>query len=110
RETTLAARLVPEPQLVDELPVAGHIGSLEVVQQPATPADHLEQPPTPVEILGVRAKVPREIVDPLREERDLNLGRPRIGLVYLVPIYRRCFFKRHVVYSPSTCYAESIEA
>ena len=41
-----------------------------------------------------------QMVDPLRQERDLHPRRPAICVVRLVLGDRRCFFKSHGVYSP----------
>src|SRR3954451_13185175 len=74
-------RLAAQAELLDEGAVALEIFALQVVQEPAAPADELQQPAARVVIVLVRAKVVRELVDALREHRDLHLRRARVGLV-----------------------------
>src|SRR5438105_3847739 len=76
--------LAPEPQLLDEGPVALQVVSLEIVQKPAAAADELEQPATRVVILRMRPQMLGELVDARREERDLNLRRARVRQVAAV--------------------------
>jgi hypothetical protein len=64
--------LSPEAQLLDQGSVALEIVLLEIVEEPAPPADELEQAPTRVVVLRVGAQVLRQVVDPAREERDLD--------------------------------------
>src|SRR5512140_2816224 len=47
---------------------------LQVIQQAPPLPDQLEQAPSRAEVLGVNLEVVRDHVDPLREERDLDLG------------------------------------
>src|SRR2546426_8473217 len=67
-----------ETQLVDELPIAFQVGALQILQQAAALADHLQEPALPVEILRVDPEVIGKAVDPLGEQRDLDRGRPRV--------------------------------
>lgn len=50
-------------------------------------------------ILGMRPEVVGEIIDPSGQDRDLNAARSGVRLVLVELLYRRCFFKRHVIYS-----------
>ena len=50
--------------------------ALQVVQQPAPAADHLQQAAPRVVVLLVRLQVLGEPVDPLGQDRDLHLGEP----------------------------------
>src|SRR2546423_6282126 len=59
--------LSPEAQLLDEGSIALEIVLLEIVQEPAPPADQLEQTAPRVMVLRVRAQVLRQLVDPARE-------------------------------------------
>src|SRR5215204_1801488 len=72
--------LAPEAQLLDQFSVRLHVFLLEVVQKSAAPPDELQEPAARVVILRMRAEMLRELVDALREERDLDLGRARVGL------------------------------
>src|SRR5579859_1122972 len=84
RRTRGRTRLVPQPELVDDLPVARQVGALEVVQEPTALADHLEEPATAVMVLAVAAEMIGERVDACAEERDLDLGRAEVRSVQLV--------------------------
>src|SRR5215217_713363 len=64
--------LVPEPQFLDDLPVSVDIRTLQVVEQPTTFSDHLEESTTAVVVLLVGAEVVGQIIDSLSEQRDLN--------------------------------------
>src|SRR5512141_651556 len=55
---------------------------LQVIQQAPPLPDQLEQAPPRAEVLGVDLEVVRDHVDPLRQERDLNLGRPGVRVVH----------------------------
>src|SRR2546426_12806024 len=51
------ALLMAETQLVDELPIAFQVGALQILQQAAALAHHLQEPALPVEILRVDPEV-----------------------------------------------------
>jgi hypothetical protein len=76
--------LVAETKLLDQRSVRLEIAPLEVRQQPAAGADHLQESPATVMVLGVGPKVIGEGIDPLGEEGDLHLGRPGVLLMGLV--------------------------
>src|SRR3989442_5218295 len=64
-----AVGLMPETQLVDELPIAFQVYALQVVQQAAALADHFQEAALPMVVLGVRPEVIGQAVDPLGEQR-----------------------------------------
>jgi len=64
----------PEPELGDNRPVPFDVGPLQIVQQPATLPDQLEQPAPRVVVVGVRLEVVGEVIDPFAEDRDLDFG------------------------------------
>ena len=66
--------LVPQAQFLDDLAVAVDIRALQVVEQTATLSDHLEETTSTVVILAVSAEVIRQIVDALREQRNLSVS------------------------------------
>ena len=67
--------LLAQPKPSDDPLVAAEIFALEIVQQPAPPADHFEQTLTGVMILGVGLEVfRRQMLDALGEDGDLDLG------------------------------------
>jgi hypothetical protein len=74
----------PEPELGDDSPVALDVGALQVVQQPATLADQLEQPAPRVVVVGVRLEVVGEVIDPFAEDGDLDFGRSGVLLIEAV--------------------------
>src|SRR6266511_3091881 len=81
--------LMAETQLVDELPVLREVGALQVLQQAAAAADHLQQAALPVKVLGVDPEVLGEAVDPLGEQRHLNPAGPGVPIVLPVLPDRR---------------------
>ena len=84
-----------EPELFDEAAVALEVGPLEVVQETAPPADHLQKTPPPVMILVMRAEVSRKRVDPLSQQRDLDPGRPGIRGMRLMLLHYRLLVNAH---------------
>lgn len=58
----------------DELAISLDISALEVVQQPSATTHHHQQTASAVMIVFVSSEVVCEVVDPLGEERNLNLG------------------------------------
>src|SRR5437764_10011807 len=73
--------LPPEAQLLDEGAVALEVFLLQVVQEPAPPADELQQAAPRVVILRVRPQVLGEAVDALGQHRDLDFRRAGVGLM-----------------------------
>jgi hypothetical protein len=51
--------LVTETELLDQRAIRWQIAALEILKEPATRSDHLEQPPTAMVVLGVGAEVGR---------------------------------------------------
>jgi hypothetical protein len=74
----------PEPELGDDSPVALDVGALQVVQQPATLADQLQQPAPRIVVVGVRLEVVGEVIDPFAEDGDLDFGRSGVLLIEAV--------------------------
>jgi hypothetical protein len=74
---------VPETQSLDESLVAVEIPTLQIVQELSPLPDHHEKTPTGMEILLVRLQVLRQTANPMSQDRDLNLRRPRVGAVHL---------------------------
>src|SRR5947209_4447609 len=73
--------LSPEPEAGDQRPVPLDVVRPHVVEQSTTATDEHQQAPPTVVVLLVRLEVLREVVDPLGEQRDLDLRRPGVGLV-----------------------------
>src|SRR5690606_13101902 len=72
--STTFRRSVPQPQIRDQLPVLLQVVPANVVQQPTALPYHLQQPPSRMVILRMTLEMPRQIVDPLRQERHLPPG------------------------------------
>src|SRR5437867_11499342 len=76
--------MLPSPadsELVDERAVALGVLVLEVLEQPSALADQHQEATPRVVVLGVLLEVIGETVDPLRQERDLDLRRPGVALM-----------------------------
>ena len=73
--------LLPEAETLDQLVVAIGILFPEILEQPAPAPDHLQQAAAGVVVLGVRLEVLGQVRDARREQRDLDLRGPRVGVV-----------------------------
>jgi hypothetical protein len=73
--------LLAQLELFGDRLVTAHVGRLEIVQQPAALADHHEQPAAGPVILQILLQVLGQVVDPLRQQRDLHVSRTGIALV-----------------------------
>jgi len=96
----LSENLLAEVERRDRLAVAVEARLLEVAEEPATLRDHLEEASPRVVILEVGLEVLREVPDALREEGDLDFGRPRVALVRTELVDELRFFlcvKRHLL-------------
>src|SRR5206468_6389128 len=56
------------------------VGALEVAEQAPALADHHQQAAAGVVVLAVRPQVLGELVDPFREQGDLDLGRAGVAV------------------------------
>src|ERR1035438_4849426 len=74
------------PEALDQDRVALLALLLEVVEQAAALADHDHEAAAAVVVLGVGLEVLGEVVDALREDRDLDLRRTGVRLVLLVVV------------------------
>src|SRR5439155_22946514 len=79
----LATVLPANAELVDDRAVPLGILVLEIFEQAPSLADQHQQSPPRVMVLRVGLEVLGEAVDPLGDERDLDLGRTRVALVRL---------------------------
>src|SRR5262245_52504108 len=68
------ARLLADAQLLDESLVPLAVLALQELEQARAAADHHQQPAARREVLLVDLQVLREVIDLLRDERDLDLG------------------------------------
>ena len=79
--------LSTQSQLCDECSVALHVLFLEIPKQAPTLADHHEQTSPAVMVLLVDLQVLGEVVDPLGEQRDLDLRGAGVRPVRAVFVY-----------------------
>src|SRR5215212_3842665 len=68
-------RLPAEPQLLDEGSVSLEVCPLQVVQEPPPASDELQEAAARVVVVLVRPQMLRQLVDPARQHRDLDLRR-----------------------------------
>ena len=78
--------LLSDTQLGDQGTIALDVLLLQVVQQAPALTDHLQQAPVGVLILGVVLHVNGQLVDPLGQNGDLDLGRTGVGLMGTVGV------------------------
>jgi len=76
--------LAAQSQFLDQAPVALQVSLLQIVEEPSAAADELEQSASGVMILPVRAQMLGQLLDPAREQGDLNLGRTRVSIALAV--------------------------
>lgn len=76
--------LVTEPEIRDQAAVPFEVRLLEILQESTTASDHLEQAATTVVVVLVGVEMPPEVVDPLREQSDLDGSTPDVALVECV--------------------------
>src|SRR5918992_2348875 len=74
-------RSAAEPEALDERPVAGDIVVLEVAEQPAAAADHLQEAAARVVVVLVDLEVLGELVDARGQQGHLHLGRAGVALL-----------------------------
>src|SRR5690606_31699838 len=63
---------MPEPQVLDQGAIPLEILPLQILQKPTPATDHLEQAATAVVVLGVFPEMIRQLVDPGRQQCDLD--------------------------------------
>src|ERR1700675_3059777 len=73
------SRLLAQAKLLDQLVIFAGILALEIIEQLAALVDHFKQAAPGVMILHVRLEVVGKSVDAGREQRNLNLRRPRVA-------------------------------
>src|SRR5581483_3304361 len=72
--------LPSEPQLLDQCAVPLQVALLQVLQEPPSPADELQEPAARIVVLRMRAQVLGQLVDAAGQQGNLDLRRARIGL------------------------------
>ena len=74
-------RLTTNAQLRDERSVPLDVVAPEVVEHPTATTDEHEQAPLRVKVLLVDLHVLGQVTDAFGEDRNLHLGRARVGVV-----------------------------
>src|SRR5215204_7338922 len=89
RSTETAGPDLPtQTELGDDRPVALDVLLLQVLEQPAPLANHLEQAPPRMVVVLVLAQVVRKVSYTPREHSDLHLRRPGVAFVRpVLPYY-----------------------
>jgi hypothetical protein len=77
------SRLATNAETADQSAIALDIATLHVIEQTATLANELHESTAGVVITLVNLEVLGEVRDPVRQNRDLNLGRARVRSVSL---------------------------
>lgn len=75
--------LFANAELLDNVPIARRIALAEIVEQASAVPNEFEQTKSRAVILGMRFEMLRQVLDPLREQRDLDFGRSRVCFVVL---------------------------
>ena len=75
-------------KLGDERSVSLDVVTPEIVEHPAAAPHEHQQAPLGVKVLLVDLHVRRQVTDAIGEERNLDLGRPSVGVVQLVFVDR----------------------
>jgi hypothetical protein len=75
--------LLTELQFASDRHVATVICLMQVIQQPAALADHLQQTPAGTMVFGVLLQMLSEVVDTLCEQSNLNVGTAGIAVMHL---------------------------
>ena len=83
--------LVAQFQLFRNGLVAAQILALEVIQKAPALADHHEQPAARAVVFFVGLQMLRQMIDALRQQRDLHIRRTRVAVMCLKLLYRLCF-------------------
>jgi hypothetical protein len=73
--------LLTKAELREDIGILVQFVLLEIIEKLTTAARHLEQATAGVEILAVGAEMLGQVIDPGREECDLNFGRTGVGVV-----------------------------
>src|SRR5262249_8342026 len=76
-------RSAPQAERIDQLAIAVEVLALQVVEQRAALADHLEEATPAVVVLVVVLQVLGQVRDALGQERDLNLWRTGVAWALL---------------------------
>ena len=85
--------LAAEFQAFKHLLVLLEVMSLDIVEKLAPAAGHGDQSTTAVKILAMRPQVVGKVIDPLREQGNLDFRRTGVGVVRLEVSDNACFIE-----------------
>jgi hypothetical protein len=91
RPANLPQNLVAQFQFLRDGLVAFQILALQVIQQAPPLADHHQQPAPRAVVFFVALQMFRQMVDPLRQQRNLHIGRTRVAVMCLKLVNRLRF-------------------
>jgi len=80
-----AASLAAKPEPSDDGPVARAVLLHQIREKAAALADELEEAAARMIVFGEASKMRRQLLDPLGDERDLDLRRPRVTVLGGIP-------------------------
>ena len=80
----LRSGLLAEAETLQKFVILRQVVAFEIVEELATAGGHLKQAAAAVEIFAVCAQVLGQVIDASGEQRDLDLGRPGVGVVDFV--------------------------
>jgi hypothetical protein len=86
------ASLLSDAELLNDSLIPFGIRLSEVIEQAATPAHHHEKTAPGGMVLLMRLKMLRQFTNPSAQDRDLHLGRTRVGRVSAVLVNQSGFF------------------
>jgi len=86
----LRKKLVAQLELLGNGLVTADVLALQIFEQAAALTNHHQQPATGAVILLVGLQMFRQMVDPLREQRDLDVGRTGVFNMQLKLFNRLC--------------------
>lgn len=76
----MSVRLLPETKSLDRVPVGIWIRTGQVAKQPVSPPHHLQETTPRSMVLPAALQMLVEFLDPVRQDRYLDLGRPGVGI------------------------------
>jgi hypothetical protein len=94
RRAAPSEKLFAQLELFRDRLVTAQIGVLQVIKEAAALADHHEQSATGAVILLVALQMLGQMVDPLREQRDLHIGGTGVLRVRL-KLFNRLYLRFH---------------
>ena len=97
-----SGRLAADAELLDDDAIAGNVGLDQILEKATTLSHEEQQATTTVVVMLVGLQVLREVADPTREHRDLNLraaGVSGLGAVFGDDLLLSGSVERHAVSS-----------